>query len=527
MLTRSRSREPDAGARSMCAQKHVGLNVAADPMFTASYSGVNGGFVIVVADDPGMHSSQNEQDSRHYARAAKIPMLESADSQECKDFMVRAFDISETFDTPVLVRLSTRIAHSQSAVTLGERMNVPVKVYAKNARKYVMMPANAKKRHVVVEERQKALAAFSDESGLNQIEWNDRSVGVIADGIAYQYAKEGLKNASFLKIGMVYPLPDSLIREFAQGVEKLYVVEELDPFMEEHIKAMGIKVTGKELFPLLGELTAQMIREKITGVKPEAAETFAEETLPGRPPVLCTGCPHRAVFYVLKKLKVNVFGDIGCYTLGALPPLDMIDAVICMGASIGGAYGMEKARGADFAKRTVAVIGESTFIHSGITGLIDIVYNKSNATVLILDNSITGMTGHQQNPTTGLTIKNEPTKRVILEDLCAAVGIGRIAVVDPFDLSTLERVLKEELAAEEPSVIIARRPCVLLKYVKHGEPLIMNADKCKKCRQCLKLGCPAIADAGNTIHINPSLCNGCGLCVEVCKFNAIEKAGER
>ncbi len=516
-----------AGARAMCAQKHVGLNVAADPMFTASYSGVSGGLVIVVADDPGMHSSQNEQDSRHYARASKLPMLEPADSQECKDFMVKAFEISETFDTPVIVRLSTRIAHSQSIVTLCERQSVPVKPYEKNPQKYVMMPANSKKRHVVVEKRQASLAAFSDESGLNKIEWNGRSIGVIADGIAYQYAKEGLQNASFLKLGMVYPLPDKLIREIAEGVETLYVVEELDPFIQEHVKNLGIEVIGKELFPLLGELTAQIVKEKITGEVAAHAEPFAEETLPGRPPVLCPGCPHRAVFYVLKKLKVNVYGDIGCYTLGALPPLAMIDAVICMGASIGGAHGMEKARGTEFSKHTVAVIGESTFIHSGITGLVDIVYNKGNSTVMILDNSITGMTGHQQNPTTGLTLKNEPTKQVILEDLCRAVGVSRVRVVDPFNMDELETIVKEELAADEPSVIIARRPCALLKYVKHGAPFAIDSGKCKNCGACLKLGCPAIVKDGNVMRIDPSLCNGCGLCTTVCKFGAIEKAGEQ
>ena len=515
-----------AGARSMCAQKHVGLNVAADPMFTVSYSGINGGMVIVVADDPGMHSSQNEQDSRQYARAAKIPMLEPADSQECKDFVKQAFEISEQFDTPVQVRVSTRIAHSQSVVELEDRIGSLVQDYIKKPEKYVMMPANARKRHVVVEQRMVALGEFSNDSDLNRIEWNDRSIGVITSGIAYQYAKEALGDASFLKIGMVYPIPEKLVKEFAEGVDKLYVVEELDPFIEDYIKGLGIEVVGKERFPILGELTAQMISEKV--LEKQAGETalFEDVRIPGRPPVLCPGCPHRGVFYVLHKLKVTVFGDIGCYTLGALPPLGSIDAVICMGASIGGAHGMEKAHGPDFAKHTVAVLGESTFIHSGITGLIDIVYNKGNSTVIILDNSITGMTGHQQNPTTGLTIKNEPAKKVIIEDLCAAVGVDRVKVVDPFDLKEVESIVKEELEAEEPSVIIARRPCALLKYVKLEVPLAINTDKCKNCKRCLALGCPAIADNGEYLCINTSLCNGCGLCTKVCNFNAIEKVGE-
>jgi indolepyruvate ferredoxin oxidoreductase alpha subunit len=513
------------GARSMCAQKHVGLNVAADPMFTVSYSGVNAGLVIVVADDPGMHSSQNEQDSRHYARAAKIPMLEPADSEECIEYTKKAFDISEAYDTPVLMRLTTRIAHSQSVVEPGEKRAAALKEYRKDYEKFVMMPAQARKRHVLVEKRVEALKSCSDECGLNRIEWGDKSVGIIAGGIAYQYAREALPRASFLKIGMVYPLPEKLIKEFAAGVEKLYVVEELDPFIEDAVKRLGIKANGKECFPMVGELTARLIRQKALGTSTPKTELFPDVRIPARPPVLCPGCPHRGVFYVLHKLRATVCGDIGCYTLGALPPLESIDTVICMGASIGGVHGMEKARGTDTALHTVAVLGESTFIHSGITGLIDIAYNKGSSTVIILDNSITGMTGHQQNPTTGLTIKGEPAKQVSLEKLCAAVGIERVRVEDPFNLKEFEQIVKEELQAGEPSVIIARRPCALLKHVRHESPLRIDAEKCKKCRRCLSLGCPAIVDTGEQLYIDESLCNGCGLCTKVCGFGAIERAG--
>ena len=514
-----------AGARAICAMKHVGLNVAADPLFTVSYEGVNGGLVIVVADDPGMHSSQNEQDSRHYARASKVPMLEPSDSQECKDFTRLAFQISEDFDTPVMVRLSTRIAHSQSIVNVGARLNPELKEYVKNTEKYIMMPAAARKRHVFVEKRIVALREYAETAPVNRIEWGDRKIGVIANGISYQYAREALGDVSFLKLGMVYPLPEKLIREFADGVEQLYVVEELEPIIEEHVKELGIKVIGKELFPMCGELGAQLIREKILGIKQEQTPTISEE-IPLRPPVLCPGCPHRGAFYVLKKLKLRVCGDIGCYTLGALPPTEAVDTCICMGASITAAHGMEKARGKDFAKGTVATLGDSTFIHSGITGLIDVVYNKGISTLIIMDNSITGMTGHQQNPTTGITIKGEPTIQVDIEKLCHAIGVERVRVVDPFNLTEFEQVLIEETNSDEPSVIISRRPCALLKGVHYEGVYRINSEKCKKCRKCLKLGCPAILDRGGSIEINEALCVGCGLCKEVCSFDAIEKAGE-
>ncbi|MDF2523723.1 MAG: indolepyruvate ferredoxin oxidoreductase, alpha subunit, partial [Clostridiales bacterium] len=422
-----------AGARSICSMKHVGLNVAADPLFTVSYTGVNGGLVIMVADDPGMHSSQNEQDSRFYARASKVPMLEPSDSQDCLDYVKMAFSISEKFDTPIIVRLSTRIAHSQSIVELGEKVDFELKDYVKDFNKYVMMPGMARKRHVEVEKRMAQLKEFSNTDGINRIEWGSKEVGIITSGVAYQYAKEVFADASFLKIGMVHPLPDKLIEEFSKEVKVLYVIEELEPFIEEHIKSLGIKVIGKELLPVMGELSAQLINEKLRGVKTETI-TKINETIPVRPPVMCPGCPHRGTFYVLKKLKLNVSGDIGCYTLGALPPTESIDTCICMGASIGVAHGMEKARGKDFAKKTVAILGDSTFMHSGITGLIDVVYNKGNSTVIILDNSITGMTGHQQNPTTGFTIKGEPTKQVDLVKLAQAVGIERVRVADPFDI---------------------------------------------------------------------------------------------
>lgn len=513
-----------AGARSICSMKHVGLNVAADPLFTVSYSGVNGGLVIMVADDPGMHSSQNEQDSRFYARASLVPMLEPSDSQECKDFVKKAFSISEQFDCPVIVRLTTRISHSQSAVIIEDKENYSLKDYVKDPQKYVMMPAMARKRHVSVEERMAGLKEFSNDTELNRIEYDNTDIGIITSGISYQYVKEAKPDASILKIGMVYPLPEKLIKEFAAKVKTLYVVEELEPFFENQIKALGIKVIGKEKLPKIGEFSAQIIAEKLFCAKFES--TVAQEQIPVRPPVMCPGCPHRGMFYVLKKLKLTVSGDIGCYTLGALPPNECMDACICMGASIGMAHGMEKARGAEFRKNTVAILGDSTFIHSGITGLIDVVYNKGNSTVIILDNSITGMTGHQQNPTTGFTIKNEPTKQVDLELLCKAVGVDRVRIADPFNVKEFERVVKEETSIDEPSVIISQRPCALLKNVKFEGSHKIDQDKCKKCRMCLKLGCPAIVEKGDHLEINPALCVGCKLCNEICSFNAIERAGE-
>jgi len=514
-----------AGARAMCSMKHVGLNVAADPLFTVSYTGVNGGLVIMVADDPGMHSSQNEQDSRFYARSSKVPMLEPADSQECKDYVKAAFDISEKYDCPVIVRLTTRIAHSRSLVELEDRIDYELKDYIKDYNKYVMMPGMARKRHEIVEKRMKDLREFSNNTFLNRVEGTSKDIGVITSGIAYQYAKEVFgDDVSFLKLGMVHPLPDKLIRDFAMKVKTLYVIEELEPFIEDYVKSLGIKAVGKELLPVTGELSARLIKERLREEKLPKAPVI-EENIPGRPPVMCPGCPHRGTFYVLKKLKLRVNGDIGCYTLGALPPMESMDTCVCMGASIGMAHGMEKARGRDFGKKTVAVLGDSTFIHSGITGLIDVVYNKGNSTVIILDNSITGMTGHQENPTTGFTIKGEPTKQVDLVKLAQAVGVERVRVVDSFDLKELERVVREEVEADEPSVIISQRPCALLKKVKYEGTQHIN-DRCRYCKMCLSLGCPAIVDKGDHVIIDEALCVGCRLCARLCRFDAIEKAGD-
>ena len=458
-----------AGARSFCAMKSVGLNVAADPFFTSSYTGVNGGMVIAVADDQGMHSSQNEEDSRYYAIAAKVPMLEPSDSGECLEFTKRAFDLSEKFDTPFMIRLSTRVSHSQSLVTLGDRADVPVKKYVKNMQKYIVMPAHSRKLHVLVEKRLIALREFAETSDLNRIEWGDKKIGVITSGVAYQYAKEALGDkASFLKIGIANPLPVKLIQDFASKVDKLYVIEELDDVIETHCKKIGVNVIGKEIFTFLGEYSAEMIADRILNEKVPLFD--AKVASPVRPPVLCPGCPHRGLFYVLSKLKLTVAGDIGCYTLGAVAPLLAMDTNICMGASISSLHGMEKAQGKDFARKSVAVIGDSTFVHSGITGLIDVVYNKGTSTLIIADNSTTGMTGHQPNPTTGMTIKNEPTSVLDLEALCHAIGIKRVTVVDPTDLSAVEKVVKEEIAAEEPSVIITRSPCVMLKSIKPKNP---------------------------------------------------------
>ena len=510
------------GARSMSCMKHVGLNVMADPVFTVSYTGVNGGLVFCVADDPGMHSSQNEQDSRHYAKASKIMMLEPADSLECRDYTKMAFDLSEKFDTPVFIRLSTRVSHSQSLVELGEREEPGLKDYEKNIGKYVMMPANAVKRHVVVEDRIAALKEFAETTELNMVEDNGAKIGIITAGIAYMYAKEALGDkADFLKLGMVYPLPEKKIAEFAAKHEKVYVVEELDPVIEDHCKSLGIEVIGKECFTLLGEYTPSMIKSAVLG-EAKAEVTAIDEPIPVRPPVMCAGCPHRGTFYVLKKLGLVVSGDIGCYTLGAVAPLQSVDTTICMGASVSAAHGMAKARGAEFNKKLVSVIGDSTFMHSGITGLVDIVYNKGNNTVIILDNSITGMTGHQDNPTTGYTIRGEETKQVNLVALCKAVGIDNVVVCDPFDIKKFEEVVKAEVEREEPSVIIAQRPCALLKTVKYTGKCVIN-DKCRNCKMCMKLGCPAITIKDGKVMIDATQCNGCGLCTNVCPFGAIEK----
>lgn len=509
-----------AGARAVSCCKHVGLNVMADPVFTVSYTGVNGGLVFAVADDPGMHSSQNEQDSRHYAEASKIMMLEPSDSAECKEFTKKAFELSEKFDTPVFLRLTTRVAHSQGIVELGERENDELKPYEKNAAKFVMVPANAIKRHVDVENRIAALRAFAEETDLNSAEDTGAEIGVITSGITYLYAKEALGDkADFLKLGMVYPLPEKLIRDFAAKHKKLYVLEELDPVIENHCRALGIDVIGKDSFTLLGEYSANMIKKVILGQ--ECAEAAAA-SVPGRPPVMCAGCPHRGTFYVLKKLGLTVAGDIGCYTLGAAAPLSSIDTTVCMGASVSAAHGMAKARGEEFAKKLVSVIGDSTFIHSGITGLIDIVYNKGINTVIILDNSITGMTGHQDNPTTGKTIRGEATRQIDLEMLCRAVGIDSVRIADPFDVKTFEQVVKEETAKDEPSVIIAQRPCALLKTVKYTGRCVIT-DKCRNCKLCMKAGCPAIALRDGRPFIDPTQCNGCTLCTNICPFGAIVK----
>ncbi len=511
------------GARAMTCMKHVGLNVMADPVFTASYTGVNGGLVLCVADDPGMHSSQNEQDSRHYARAAKLPMLEPADSAECRDYTKLAFELSEQYDTPVFIRLSTRVSHSQSLVELQEREEVPLKDYEKNIGKYVMMPANAIRRHVTVEQRTEALKQYAETCALNAVEGEGKKIGVITAGIAYMYAREALGDqVDYLKLGMVYPLPDKLLKEFAAAHDVVYVIEELDPFIEDACRALGItNVRGKAEFTLLGEYTPAMIRKVVLGE--DAPEKMsADEPLPVRPPVMCAGCPHRGTFYVLKKLGLVVAGDIGCYTLGAVAPLQSVDTTICMGASVSAALGMAKARGMEFNKKLVSVIGDSTFMHSGITGLVDIVYNKGANTVIILDNSITGMTGHQENPTTGYTIRGEETKQVNLIALCKAIGVEHVTVADPFDVKNFEKVVKEEVERDEPSVIIAQRPCALLKRVKYTG-VCKITDKCRNCKVCMKLGCPAITVKEGRVIIDQTQCNGCGLCTGVCPFGAIEK----
>lgn len=510
------------GARAMSCMKHVGLNVMADPVFTASYTGVNGGLVFCVADDQGMHSSQNEQDSRHYAAASKIPMLEPSDSAECKEFTKLCYALSEEYDCPMFLRLSTRVSHSQSIVELEERKDDELKDYNKDAAKYVMMPGNAIKRHVFVEERLRRMEEYAETAAINKTEDNGSSIGIISAGIAYLYAKEALGDkADFLKLGMVYPLPKKLILDFAAKHDKVYVIEELDPILENHCRALGINVIGKEAFTLLGEYTPRMIAKAVLG-EDGGEVTELTEQIPVRPPVMCAGCPHRGTFYVLKKLGLNVCGDIGCYTLGAVAPLSSIDTTICMGASVSAALGMAKARGDEFAKKTVSVIGDSTFIHSGITGLIDIVYNKGINTVIILDNSITGMTGHQDNPTTGYTIRGEETKQVNLITLCKAVGVESVVVADPFDLKEFERVVKEETAKDEPSVIIAQRPCALLKTVKYTGHCKIS-DSCKNCKLCMKLGCPAISIKDGKPFIDETQCNGCGLCTGVCPFGCITK----
>ena len=514
-----------AGRRSFCGMKHVGLNVAADPLFTISYTGVNAGMVIGVADDAGMHSSQNEQDSRYYAKSAKIPMLEPADSAEAIAFTKMAYEISEQFDTPVLLKMCTRVSHSQSIVEPGERTEV-LKEYQKDIAKYVMMPGNAKKRHPIVEARTAALIEFAETSDLNRVEeGQDHKMGIITSSTSYQYVKEVLGDKyPVMKLGLIWPMPVEKIKAFAASVETLVIVEELEGFIESHCRDLGLACVGKSNFSNIGELmpldvAAQLAEVWETGAKLDAA-------IPPRPPVMCAGCPHRGLFYTLKKNKLTVIGDIGCYTLGAVAPLAAVDTVICMGASVSGIHGFTKSQNGAADNKTVAVIGDSTFMHSGITGLVNMAYNESNSTVIIVDNSITGMTGHQQNPTTGFNLKGDPCAKIDLETLCRAVGIKRVRVVDPYNLQQCDEAIKEELAAEEPSVIISRRPCALLKYVKHNKPLEVDPDKCKSCKMCMKIGCPAISMVDGKAVVDNTLCTGCGVCEQLCKFDALHAPKE-
>lgn len=510
-----------SGVRAMASMKHVGLNVASDPLYTVSYSGVNGGFVLVAADDPGLYSSQNEQDTRCVARAAMVPVLEPSDSQEAKDFVKFAYELSETYDTPVIVRTTTRLAHSQGTVTLEERIVPEDQTYERNPAKFVMMPANAIGRHVYVEQRMKALAEDGCKFAINHAEYHDTSIGFITSGIPYQYVKEACPNASVLKLGMVHPLPKKLIEEFASKVDKLYIFEELEPVIEEQVKSWGIAAVGKELFTVQGEYSANMIREKIL-----KEQVFSKEpaNVPARPPILCPGCPHRSVFSVLNRLGIHAAGDIGCYTLGAVPPLSVIDTTICMGASISTLHGMEKARGKEYIKNWVAVIGDSTFMHTGVNSLMNMVYNQGSGTVIILDNSTTGMTGHQDHAATGKTLKGEIVAAISIYQLCKSMGIDHVVEVDAFDTKQLERIIKEETASDEVSVIITKAPCVLLKGNVFPYKCKPVKDKCKKCGMCFKPGCPALTKkADGTIAIDDTMCNGCGLCEQLCKFGAIER----
>lgn len=508
------------GVRAACAMKHVGLNVAADPLFTISYQGLNAGLVVCVADDPGMHSSQNEQDSRHYAIAAKLPMLEPSDSEESRVFVKKAFEMSEKFNTPVLLKMVTRVAHSQSVVDTEERVEPDRVPYVKDPAK-VMMTLNSRNAHIRVEERTKALIEYAESTELNRVEMGeDTSVGIITDSTSYQYAREVLGDkVSILKLGMINPLPEKLIKDFAQKVDKVIVLEELDPIIENHCKQLGIKVAGKDTFPICGEFSQNLVR-KCLGMK-EPEHITIEENVPARPPVMCAGCPHRGIFYILKKKKCMVYGDIGCYTLGAVAPLNAMDLNVCMGASCSGLHGFNKAIGEEAESNSVGVIGDSTFMHSGMTGITDISYNMSNSTVIILDNSITGMTGHQQNPTTGKNLRGEPAGKVDLEALCRALGFNRVRVVDPYDLKAVEEAVTEELAAKEPSIIISRRPCVMIKGTVHKPPISVDESKCVGCKQCMSIGCPAIAVKDKKAHIDPTLCIGCKVCSQMCKFEAI------
>ena len=509
-----------AGSRSFCGMKHVGLNVAADPLYTMSYTGVNAGLVVGVADDAGMHSSQNEQDSRRHAVAAKVPMLEPSDSAEALAFTKLAYELSEEFDTPVLLKMCTRVSHSQALVDTQERVEPAPKPYEKNIAKYVMMPGNAIRRHPVVEERTRKLIAWSETAPINRLEpGEDHSMGILTSSTSYQYVKEVCGDRfPVLKLGMAWPLPEKLIRDFAASVDRLVVVEELDGFLEEHCRMLGLNPLGKEVFPLTGEFSQNLVAEKL-GLPVHSGRTL-EDAIPPRPPVMCAGCPHRGLFYTLNKNKCTVMGDIGCYTLGAVAPLSAMDMTLCMGASVSGIHGFNKALGAESEHRTVAVIGDSTFMHSGMTGLANIAYNQSNSTVVILDNSITGMTGHQQNPTTGYNIKGDPAGKIDLEALCRAMGFRRVRVVDPYDLKECDTAVKEELAADEPSVIISRRPCVLLKHVKLKPPLAVDTAKCIGCKSCMKIGCPAISMREGKAHVDNTLCVGCGVCEQLCPTDA-------
>lgn len=512
-----------AGKRSACCMKHVGVNVAADPLFTISYTGVNAGMVICVADDAGMHSSQNEQDSRHYAVSAKLPMLEPSDSAEACAMVQTAYEISEQFDTPVFLKMCTRVSHSQSVVETGKRQEVPVRPYVKNINKYVMMPGMARLRHPVVEQRTLDLIAYAETTPLNRVEMGDPSMGIITSSTCYQYARETFgPHASILKLGLINPMPRQLILDFAAKVDKLVIIEELDPVIEEHCRVLGLSVTGKDALPMVDEFSQGLVAEKL-GLPPKECTCLGVD-IPSRPPVMCPGCPHRGMFYTLAKNNVTVLGDIGCYTLAAIAPLFAIETTECMGASVSTVHGFNKALGAESQGKTVGILGDSTFMHSGMTGLANIAYNQSNSTVIILDNSTTGMTGHQENPTTGKNIKGEPAGKIDLESLCRAMGIRRVTVVDPYDLKACETVLKEELAAEEPSVIITRRPCVLLKSVKlNKSPVKVDPDKCKSCKMCMKIGCPAIAMREDKAVIDHTLCVGCGVCIQMCKFDAMSE----
>lgn len=508
------------GVRAACAMKHVGLNVAADPLFTISYQGLNAGLVVCVADDPGMHSSQNEQDSRHYAIAAKLPMLEPSDSEESRVFAKKAFEMSEKFNTPVLLKMVTRVAHSQSIVDTEERVEPAQVPYVKDPAK-VMMTLNSRNAHVRVEQRTKDLIEYAENCEFNRVEMgNDTSVGIITDSTSYQYAREVLgEDACILKLGLINPLPEKLIKDFAAEVDKVVVLEELDPIIENHCKQLGIKVSGKDTFPICGEFSQNLVRECLGMEVPK--HMSIDENVPARPPVMCAGCPHRGIFYILKKKKCMVYGDIGCYTLGAVAPLNAMDLNVCMGASCSGLHGFNKAMGEAGESNSVGVIGDSTFIHSGMTGITDISYNMSNSTVIILDNSITGMTGHQQNPTTGKNLRGEPAGKVDLEALCKALGFNRVRVVDPYDLKAVEVAVTEELAAKEPSIIISRRPCVMIKGTVHKPPISVDESKCVGCKQCMSIGCPAIAVKDKKAHIDSTLCIGCNVCSQMCKFGAI------